>query len=153
MIPQRKNESKENSWSNGISGASEAKAVKKMSCASALVIIDLPSLEKVLIVPSKKDSKLKDISGIKNSCFLDEFLKLGIGEDGSVPTMEFEQVSFSHPVAINFTSGTTGSPKAMMHGCGTDHLIGTSAHGPQHPMAMYTGMGTVGPDPHGLFRH
>ncbi|KAF8770348.1 Acetoacetyl-CoA synthetase like protein [Argiope bruennichi] len=39
-------------------------------------------------------------------------------ENGSVPEMEFEQVSFSHPVFINFTSGTTGLPKAMMHGSG-----------------------------------
>ncbi|GFU79995.1 transposable element Tcb2 transposase [Trichonephila clavipes] len=31
-----------------------------------------------------------------------------------------------------------------------DHLIGTSAHAPQRQMVSYTGMGTVGPDPHGL---
>ncbi|GFS85842.1 hypothetical protein TNCV_2973771 [Trichonephila clavipes] len=35
----------------------------------------------------------------------------------------------------------------------TDHLIGTSARAPQHPMVTYTEMGTVGPDPHGLLRH
>ncbi|GFT07713.1 transposable element Tcb1 transposase [Trichonephila clavipes] len=34
-----------------------------------------------------------------------------------------------------------------------DHLIGTSVHAPQLPMITYTGMGTVGPDPHGLLRH
>ncbi|GFV22179.1 hypothetical protein TNCV_2674211 [Trichonephila clavipes] len=34
-------------------------------------------------------------------------------------------------------------------GC-TDHLIGTSAHTPPRPMVTYTGMGTVGPSPHGL---
>ncbi|GBM46102.1 Acetoacetyl-CoA synthetase [Araneus ventricosus] len=82
------------------------------------VVNNLPSLEKVLIIPSKKESKLKDISDIRNSCFLDDFLKLGLDENGAVPEMEFEQVSFSHPVFINFTSGTTGLPKAMMHGSG-----------------------------------
>ncbi|GFW98169.1 hypothetical protein TNCV_2492221 [Trichonephila clavipes] len=35
----------------------------------------------------------------------------------------------------------------------SDHLMGTSAHAPQRPMATYTEMGTVGPGPHGLLRH
>ncbi|GFS50019.1 integrase catalytic domain-containing protein [Trichonephila clavipes] len=35
----------------------------------------------------------------------------------------------------------------------TDHQIGTSAHAPQRPMVPYTGMGNVGPDPHGLLHH
>ncbi|GIY27651.1 acetoacetyl-CoA synthetase [Caerostris darwini] len=82
------------------------------------IVDNLPSVEKVLIIPSKADSKLRDISNIRNSCFLDDFLKLGVDETGSVPEIEFEQVSFSHPVFINFTSGTTGLPKAMIHGCG-----------------------------------
>ncbi|GIY27653.1 acetoacetyl-CoA synthetase [Caerostris darwini] len=82
------------------------------------IVDNLPSIEKVLIIPSKTDSKLRDISNIRNSCFLDDFLKLGVDETGSVPEIEFEQVSFSHPVFISFTSGTTGLPKVMMHGCG-----------------------------------
>ncbi|GIX81194.1 acetoacetyl-CoA synthetase, partial [Caerostris extrusa] len=77
----------------------------------------LESLEKVLIVPTNPDSR-PDISGIRNSCFVDEFLKMGIEADGSVPPMQFEQVSFSHPVLISYTSGTTGQPKAIVHGCG-----------------------------------
>ncbi|GFS97320.1 hypothetical protein TNCV_1824811 [Trichonephila clavipes] len=35
----------------------------------------------------------------------------------------------------------------------TDHLIGTSAHAPQGTMVTYTGMGLLGPGPHGLLRH
>ncbi|GFW17802.1 transposable element Tc3 transposase [Trichonephila clavipes] len=35
----------------------------------------------------------------------------------------------------------------------TDHQISTSAHAPQLPMVTNTGMGTVGPGPHGLLRH
>ncbi|GFT64849.1 hypothetical protein TNCV_2256771 [Trichonephila clavipes] len=34
----------------------------------------------------------------------------------------------------------------------TDHLIGTSANSPQCLMVTHTEMGTVGLDPHGLFR-
>ncbi|KAG8176264.1 hypothetical protein JTE90_016428 [Oedothorax gibbosus] len=78
----------------------------------------LSSLQKVIIVPSNENSTSKDIRGIPNSCFLGEFLKLGRLEDGSVPPMEFEQVSFSHPVFISYTSGTTGPSKPIVHGTG-----------------------------------
>ncbi|GIY64185.1 acetoacetyl-CoA synthetase [Caerostris extrusa] len=106
----------------------------------------LPSLEKVIIVASKKESHSKDISGIETDhnnltgylnsadktnllqvslqlCFLDEFLQLGRETDGSVPPIQFEQVSCSHPIFINYTSGTTGPPKALVHGFG--YLLAT----------------------------
>ncbi|GFW27828.1 hypothetical protein TNCV_767081 [Trichonephila clavipes] len=35
----------------------------------------------------------------------------------------------------------------------TNHVIRTSANAPQRSMVTYTGMGTVGPGPHGLLRH
>ncbi|GFU26009.1 hypothetical protein TNCV_5104951 [Trichonephila clavipes] len=35
----------------------------------------------------------------------------------------------------------------------THHLIGTSAHAPQHPMVTYNEMATVGLGSHGLLRH
>ncbi|XP_035208923.1 acetoacetyl-CoA synthetase-like isoform X2 [Stegodyphus dumicola] len=76
----------------------------------------LPSLRKIVIVPSKEESKFKDISKIKNSCFLHDFLSTGREADGSVAPTMFEQVSFSHPVFINYTSGTTGLPKALFVG-------------------------------------
>ncbi|GIY45100.1 hypothetical protein CDAR_298262 [Caerostris darwini] len=82
------------------------------------IVDGLPSLEKVLIVASKPDSHLRDISDINKSCFLDDFLKLGYEEDGSVKDIIFEQVSFSHPIVISYTSGTTGLPKALVHGAG-----------------------------------
>ncbi|GFT19860.1 acetoacetyl-CoA synthetase [Nephila pilipes] len=82
----------------------------------AEIVEGLPSLEKVLIVASKPDSHSKDISCIRNSCFFDEFLKMGVEDDGSVPPMKFEQVTFSHPITINYTSGSTGVPKGIVHG-------------------------------------
>ncbi|GFQ81090.1 acetoacetyl-CoA synthetase [Trichonephila clavata] len=78
----------------------------------------LPSLEKVVVISSKGNIGIKDIGEIRNCCLLEEFLKLGLNEDGSVPPIHFEQVSFSHPVFINYTSGTTGLPKVVVHGCG-----------------------------------
>ncbi|GFY06053.1 hypothetical protein TNCV_3863571 [Trichonephila clavipes] len=35
----------------------------------------------------------------------------------------------------------------------TDHLIETSAHAPQRSMIKYTGMDTLRPGPHWLYRH
>ncbi|CAL1295515.1 unnamed protein product [Larinioides sclopetarius] len=66
----------------------------------------------------EKDHDHNDILDDLVSCFLDEFLKLGIEKDGSIPPIKFEQVSFSHPVVINYTSGTTGLPKPLVHGTG-----------------------------------
>ncbi|GIX92740.1 acetoacetyl-CoA synthetase [Caerostris extrusa] len=34
------------------------------------------------------------------------------------PKLNLSKFHFSHPVFISFTSGTTGLPKVMMHGCG-----------------------------------
>lgn len=50
------------------------------------------------------------------SVFLDDFLATGRGEQ--VPQLEFEQLPFSHPLFIMFSSGTTGAPKCMVHSAG-----------------------------------
>ncbi|XP_042895655.1 acetoacetyl-CoA synthetase-like isoform X4 [Parasteatoda tepidariorum] len=76
-------------------------------------------IEKVIIVPTKESSKLKDISAVNNSCFLDEFLEGGLTPNGDVPELVFEQFPFDQPVFINFTSGTTGLPKGLIHSAGT----------------------------------
>ncbi|GFW28171.1 hypothetical protein TNCV_4499011 [Trichonephila clavipes] len=52
------------------------------------------------------------------------------------------------------TNGFSCSPACCLYigGHRNDHLIGTSTQAPQRPMVTYTGMGTVGPGPHGLLR-
>ncbi|PRD35318.1 UNVERIFIED_CONTAM: Acetoacetyl-CoA synthetase [Trichonephila clavipes] len=75
-------------------------------------------IEKVIIIPTKEESKLKDISAVNNSCFLGDFLSGGKNADGSIPDLVFEQFPFDHPVFINFTSGTTGLPKGLVHSAG-----------------------------------
>ncbi|GFY67128.1 acetoacetyl-CoA synthetase [Trichonephila inaurata madagascariensis] len=44
-----------------------------------------------------------------------DFLESGKRPDGTVPDLIFEQLPCSHPIAINFTSGTTGLPKGLVH--------------------------------------
>ncbi|XP_071038561.1 acetoacetyl-CoA synthetase-like isoform X1 [Parasteatoda tepidariorum] len=80
---------------------------------------DTPSLEKVIIIPTRAETYQMDISNISNSCFLHEFLLSGIGLNGAIPDIQFEQLPFSHPVSINFTSGTTGLPKGPVHCAGS----------------------------------
>ncbi|CAL1286776.1 unnamed protein product [Larinioides sclopetarius] len=83
------------------------------------IVNDQKCIEKVIIIPTKESSKLKDISSVNNSCFLNEFLENGHNPDGSIPELVFEQFPFSQPVFINFTSGTTGLPKGLVHSAGT----------------------------------
>ncbi|GFY62041.1 acetoacetyl-CoA synthetase, partial [Trichonephila inaurata madagascariensis] len=80
------------------------------------IIKGLSSLEKVIIVKSKPKCNSNDILCLRNSCFLDDFLKMGVENNGSTPLMKFEQVSVSHPIMIIYTSGSTGLPKGIMHG-------------------------------------
>ncbi|GIY91878.1 acetoacetyl-coenzyme A synthetase [Caerostris extrusa] len=50
---------------------------------------------------------------------LEDFLQSGKHSDGTLPELVFEQLPFDHPIAINFTSGTTGLPKGVLHSAGT----------------------------------
>lgn len=53
-----------------------------------------------------------------SSVFIDDFLATGRGEAGQDPQLEFEQLPFSHPLFIMYSSGTTGAPKCMVHSAG-----------------------------------
>ena len=76
------------------------------------VISAIPSIEKVIVVSYISDSKA-DISGIPNAVNWEDF----ISKDEN-PTLKFEQLPFSHPVYIMFSSGTTGAPKCLVQSAG-----------------------------------
>ncbi len=71
----------------------------------------IPSLEKV-IVASYVEAK-PNIGDIPNAVHFDDFLS-----SERQPEIQFEQLSFNHPVYIMFSSGTTGKPKCMVQGAG-----------------------------------
>lgn len=52
------------------------------------------------------------------SVFIDDFLASGRGDLNQFPQLEFEQLPFSHPLFIMYSSGTTGAPKCMVHSAG-----------------------------------
>ncbi len=71
----------------------------------------IPSLERVVIVPYAGERP--DIQSIPKAVHYEDFL----AKDGDIP-FEFEQLDFSHPVFIMFSSGTTGKPKCMVQSAG-----------------------------------
>ncbi len=77
------------------------------------IINALPSVEKVIYFPylDKTDRELP----VAHAQLWDDLLS---GPDIPKEDFEFAQVPFSHPLWILFSSGTTGLPKAIVHGHG-----------------------------------
>ncbi|XP_051969912.1 acetoacetyl-CoA synthetase isoform X2 [Xyrauchen texanus] len=95
------------------------------------VVKGLPDLKKVVVIPYARSREETDISKILNSVFLEDFLATG-KEGDQDPQLEFEQLPFSHPLFIMYSSGTTGAPKCMVHSAGgtlIQHLKEHILHG------------------------
>jgi acetoacetyl-CoA synthetase len=71
----------------------------------------LPSIEKVVVVPYTQDNP--DISAIPSAAHYHEFRS-----QIENPEITFEQLPFSHPLYIMYSSGTTGLPKCMVQSAG-----------------------------------
>ncbi|XP_059404625.1 acetoacetyl-CoA synthetase [Carassius carassius] len=95
------------------------------------VVKGLPDLKKVVVIPYVRSRQETDLSKIPNSVFLEDFLAMG-KEGDQDPQLEFEQLPFSHPLFIMYSSGTTGAPKCMVHSAGgtlIQHLKEHILHG------------------------
>ncbi|XP_038646222.1 acetoacetyl-CoA synthetase [Scyliorhinus canicula] len=95
------------------------------------VVKGLPDLKRVVVIPYVRSRATIELSRIPNSMFLDDFLATGKEGDHG-PQLEFEQLPFSHPLFIMYSSGTTGAPKCMVHSAGgtlIQHLKEHILHG------------------------
>merc|ERR1719166_398650 len=82
------------------------------------VVEKLSSVEAVVIIPFVHQPNQIDLSCVRHSTLLEDFLQLGRDPNGDLPLLTFEQVPFSHPLFIMYSSGTTGAPKCMVHSVG-----------------------------------
>jgi len=74
------------------------------------VVSQIPSIEKVIVVPFV--SKDVTLTGVENGVLYDSF------KSPDAKVIEFIPVSFSDPLYIMFSSGTTGKPKCMVQSVG-----------------------------------
>jgi acetoacetyl-CoA synthetase len=72
----------------------------------------IPSIEKAIVVPHLTETP--KIGSVPNSVLYSDILSL----EKAGASVQYEQLSFDHPVYIMFSSGTTGKPKCMVQGVG-----------------------------------
>ena len=70
----------------------------------------LPSLRRTVVYPFLEASP--DLGGIANAVAFADYLT------SPAPPLTFTRVPFDHPLYVLYSSGTTGKPKAIVHGVG-----------------------------------
>lgn len=88
---------------------------KDIDCLTRIKDIQssVKSLKKTVIIPFLSDDPHLDFSAPESTVFWYDFLADFKGKE-----IDFERVSFNHPLFIMFSSGTTGAPKCIVHGHG-----------------------------------
>merc|ERR1719272_2346250 len=76
-----------------------------------------PTLERVVVLGMTGDDPSWDELGDLVISW-EDFLASGSAADGAAPPIHFTRVPFAHPQFVLYSSGTTGMPKSIAHGCG-----------------------------------
>jgi acetoacetyl-CoA synthetase len=74
------------------------------------IVGKLPSVQATVVIPYAGEAP--DLQGIAGAVLYEDFA------GNSAPALDFAELPFDHPLYIMYSSGTTGTPKCIVHGQG-----------------------------------
>jgi acetoacetyl-CoA synthetase len=116
---------------------------KPIDCRPRLkeIVSRLPSVETTILATYLGFSS--QLGDIPNACRYEDFIAPYV----AVTDLQFQQLPFNHPLYILYSSGTTGIPKAIVHGAGgtlLQHLKEHQLHCDVRPGDRYFYFTTLG---------